>query len=128
MHRGGSAVARRAAAGGALAVALLFAGCVATPGDDPAVSDITAPIDTASSLADDDGDGVPDVIDNCPGDPNADQVDFDFDGIGNVCDPGFGDGVHVSGGGCQSSGGTSGAVLLVLGWLAVARGRRRRAA
>jgi large repetitive protein len=83
---------------------------------------------TASSAPDRDGDSVPDVVDNCPDDRNPDQVDFDLDGIGNACDPGFGNGVRVSGGGCQSSGGTSGALLLVLGWLAVARRRHRRAA
>jgi hypothetical protein len=34
-----------------------------------------------------DGDGVPDVADNCPADSNADQSDLDGDGIGDVCDP-----------------------------------------
>ena len=36
---------------------------------------------------DDDGDSVPDGVDNCPGLPNEDQADFDGDGAGNVCDP-----------------------------------------
>jgi hypothetical protein len=36
---------------------------------------------------DDDNDTVPDVIDNCPLDPNTDQADFDGDLIGDVCDP-----------------------------------------
>ncbi|MCH8087016.1 MAG: thrombospondin type 3 repeat-containing protein, partial [Chloroflexi bacterium] len=34
-----------------------------------------------------DGDGVPDVIDNCPDVVNSDQADADDDGIGDVCDP-----------------------------------------
>ncbi len=44
---------------------------------------------SASSLSfavDTDGDGVDDSIDNCVSVSNADQVDTDSDGIGNVCD------------------------------------------
>jgi hypothetical protein len=33
-----------------------------------------------------DGDGVPDVADNCPQAPNSDQADLDNDDIGDVCD------------------------------------------
>jgi endonuclease G len=35
---------------------------------------------------DEDGDGVVDGADNCPSVANADQADFDNDGIGNACD------------------------------------------
>ncbi len=35
---------------------------------------------------DSDNDGVLDVNDNCPNDPNSNQADNDNDGIGNVCD------------------------------------------
>ncbi len=34
-----------------------------------------------------DGDGVLDSEDNCPSQPNADQADFDGDGLGDACDP-----------------------------------------
>jgi DMSO/TMAO reductase YedYZ molybdopterin-dependent catalytic subunit len=36
---------------------------------------------------DDDNDGVPDSLDNCPGVYNPSQADSDGDGIGNACDP-----------------------------------------
>jgi hypothetical protein len=35
---------------------------------------------------DDDNDGVPNSIDNCPLHANADQIDTDTDGVGDVCD------------------------------------------
>ncbi|GAB4296591.1 MAG: hypothetical protein Kow0090_11720 [Myxococcota bacterium] len=35
---------------------------------------------------DSDGDGIADVCDNCPNDPNPDQTDTDGDGAGNPCD------------------------------------------
>ena len=37
------------------------------------------------SLSDADGDGVPDVIDNCPNTPNADQADSDGGAQGDAC-------------------------------------------
>jgi hypothetical protein len=40
-----------------------------------------------ASLHDEDGDGVPDVRDNCPQLANPDQADRDGDGVGDVCDP-----------------------------------------
>jgi len=40
----------------------------------------------APSAPDADADGVPDASDNCPGVPNADQVDTDGDGQGDACD------------------------------------------
>jgi len=50
---------------------------------------------TATEVTTDtDGDGILDTVDNCPVIPNGDQDDFDFDGLGDVCDPDIdGDGV-----------------------------------
>ena len=45
---------------------------------------------------DQDGDGVPDNVDNCPTVYNPDQADSNHDGIGDACDPTFdsdGDGI-----------------------------------
>ncbi len=36
---------------------------------------------------DDDGDGVPNAVDNCPFVSNGDQKDWDGDGLGDPCDP-----------------------------------------
>jgi len=43
--------------------------------------------DLTCGASDSDEDGVPDDTDNCPDDPNPDQIDQDLDGFGNVCDP-----------------------------------------
>jgi len=37
-------------------------------------------------MTDSDGDGLGDNVDNCPSDPNVNQLDTDFDGQGNACD------------------------------------------
>jgi len=39
------------------------------------------------TLSDSDGDGIPNVADNCPAVSNQHQNDFDGDGMGNRCDP-----------------------------------------
>jgi hypothetical protein len=57
----------------------------ATPGDG-APPAIDAPTDAAGLPGDQDGDGVPDVHDNCPMIANADQHDHDHDGHGDACD------------------------------------------
>ena len=41
---------------------------------------------TGDPSSDGDSDGVPDINDNCPDDPNPLQEDFDGDGLGYFCD------------------------------------------
>jgi YVTN family beta-propeller protein len=42
--------------------------------------------DAPPSPLDTDGDGIADNLDNCPAVENADQADFDGDGVGDACD------------------------------------------
>jgi hypothetical protein len=44
---------------------------------------------SALGAVDVDFDGIPLIVDNCIGTPNADQADHNGDGVGNVCDPAF---------------------------------------
>lgn len=46
-------------------------------------------VGTAGDIADSDGDGVADAVDNCIDAANADQRDADGDGYGNACDADF---------------------------------------
>jgi PKD repeat protein len=51
------------------------------PDNDLALTPLFTPIQ------DDDGDGVANEDDNCPDNKNANQKDYDGDGLGDVCDP-----------------------------------------
>ena len=47
---------------------------------------VTYTLEGPDPALDTDGDGVPDLTDNCPNVANADQADLDGDGIGDACD------------------------------------------
>ena len=49
-------------------------------------SEVTAELLLESEIADADGDGVPNRIDNCPKVANPDQTDSDGDGLGDACE------------------------------------------
>jgi hypothetical protein len=51
----------------------------------------------SGALPDGDGDGVPDAIDDCPMTANANQVDMDGDGIGDLCQGGTDGGTTEAG-------------------------------
>jgi len=68
---------------------------------------------------DDDCDDIPNAVDNCINVPNANQVDTDGDGFGDVCD------VLIEGGACNAGGG-GGALAWALGLAMLALMWRRR--
>jgi cysteine-rich repeat protein len=51
-----------------------------------AAGETCQPEATAVAAQNSDGDPIPDPLDNCPTVDNADQLDRDFDGVGDLCD------------------------------------------
>lgn len=78
-----------------------------------------------------DGDGVEDMFDNCPQEPNAGQLDEDGDGVGDVCEEALPSEQLwlVQGQSCASAGGAPGGawwLLVAALWMLSASRRRRR--
>ncbi len=80
------------------------------------------------SARDRDGDGVIDTDDNCPDTPNADQLDSDLDGMGDVCDDTPYDGLVAQGNGCQGGNGEKSGIIALLLAAVFLAARRMRAA
>ena len=55
------------------------------------------------NYADNDNDGYSDLIDNCPFDSNQDQIDSNFDGIGDICSDIDDDGIIDAEDNCPSN-------------------------
>jgi len=61
-------------------------GCIDTDGDGVCDSDDNCPANPNPDQVDSDGDGVGDVCDNCPDVPNPGQEDSNNNGIGDACE------------------------------------------
>lgn len=96
---------------------------------DPSGNTSTLECESALDLfdRDRDRDGIVDLDDNCPDTANTDQLDSDFDGVGDVCDDSDADGLSAQGsGGCQG-GGLPVSLLVALGAILLGSRRLRRA-
>ena len=62
-----------------------FVNFVVSDGEQSDFEEVT--ITVTEAIADADGDGIADGVDNCVSVPNPDQSDLDDNGVGDVCDP-----------------------------------------
>ncbi len=73
-------------ANGTAGTTLNYSASVTATEVDPTPGNNSANTTTTVNALDQDGDGVPDAIDNCPTTYNPDQADADGDGVGDACD------------------------------------------
>jgi Ca2+-binding RTX toxin-like protein len=63
-----------------------FDACTTNSDCECGVACVQKVVDCVCQISDSDGDGIQTTNDNCPFDPNQNQLDSDGDGVGNVCD------------------------------------------
>ena len=76
-------------------------GCTNISGNSTNCISTTKVFENCGPAPDGDGDGLNDFVDNCPSNPNADQSDWNNDGVGDACQDSDGDSIMDSMDNCR---------------------------